>query len=155
MTSIYQFFDADDELLYVGITDYLPTRLGQHDREKPWWFEVHRISVEHVEDRDHALERERTLIQSLRPRHNVAHSLGHVAWSDVRDKYPQASAILERARNLKPSSCGIDNFFACTHGLLGDLPDEVRVLVQFRLGALLPDCEMPCACDGPGEDSDD
>ena len=150
-TSVYEFFDANDELLYVGVTNGLPHRLGQHDADKPWWTAVVRVEVEHYETRADALDRERTLIQSLRPLHNVQHSLGYIEWAEILEAFPQVGTILERARTLDPSPCGIENFFACTRGDLVGLPDEVRVLVQFRLSKLLPDCQEPCTCDGDGE----
>lgn len=70
-TSLYRFFDADDALLYVGITGYLPTRWTSHNRQKDWWTEVVRATVEHFDTRAAAEEAEIVAIQNELPRHNV------------------------------------------------------------------------------------
>ena len=44
--SLYRFFDADDRLIYVGITVSASARLAAHAREKEWIGELHRATFE-------------------------------------------------------------------------------------------------------------
>lgn len=70
----YRFYDAAGELLYVGITASLPSRLGGHRSDKPWWTEVANVRVEHFADRASVLQAEKSAIARERPRWNVAHN---------------------------------------------------------------------------------
>ena len=75
-TSLYRFFGAGDELLYVGITARGRGRWHQHNADKAWWPDVARATVEHYPTRDDALTAERDAIIAERPRHNVVHNGG-------------------------------------------------------------------------------
>lgn len=69
---LYRFYNADDQLLYLGISLSAAQRAAQHRDEKSWWPEVVRMDVEHLPvDRRGALEVERGAIQRERPIHNV------------------------------------------------------------------------------------
>lgn len=70
-TCLYRFYDANDNLLYVGITSQLPMRWKTHDKLKPWWREVVRATVEHFDTREDALAAEATAIKAEKPRYNV------------------------------------------------------------------------------------
>lgn len=70
-TAVYRFFDAEDQLLYIGITCQLARRISSHELEKTWWGEVARISVEHHPTRGGALAVESAAIQLERPRFNI------------------------------------------------------------------------------------
>lgn len=72
-TSLYRFFDADDRLLYVGITSVGPNRWTEHEANRPWWADVRRTSVEHFPDRATAIAAEQDAIRSEKPLHNVKH----------------------------------------------------------------------------------
>lgn len=41
-TAVYRFFDANDELLYLGVTHDIQQRWGTHERIQPWWLDVAR-----------------------------------------------------------------------------------------------------------------
>ncbi|MBP5892819.1 GIY-YIG nuclease family protein [Streptomyces scabiei] len=72
-TALYRCFDADEELLYVGIS-YDPTaRWKQHQSNSPWWRDVAVRTVEWFDDRPAAEAAERKAIQTEGPRHNVVH----------------------------------------------------------------------------------
>jgi hypothetical protein len=71
--TLYRFYGASDELLYVGISVHAPSRFSQHMGDKPWWLEVSRITLEHWPDRASVLEAERLAIKSEHPRYNVVH----------------------------------------------------------------------------------
>lgn len=74
-TTLYRFFDADDRLLYVGITGRSVARWAEHSKSKPWWPQVVRTTVEHHADRAAALEAERAAIKVERPEHNIMHAV--------------------------------------------------------------------------------
>jgi hypothetical protein len=69
---LYRFFDAADELLYVGISLHGIRRMSDHQRSKPWWPSVARTSLEHFPDRESAREAERAAIVRENPRYNIA-----------------------------------------------------------------------------------
>jgi hypothetical protein len=68
---VYKMFDAQDRLLYVGIS-VSAHRFKNHEAEKSWYRKVDCIKLEHVKGRTAALEREAELIVSLRPKYNVS-----------------------------------------------------------------------------------
>jgi hypothetical protein len=71
-TALYSLYDANDNLLYVGVGFKPELRWVLHAREKPWWAEVARKEVVWFESRIEALEAEADAIKSLKPRYNVA-----------------------------------------------------------------------------------
>lgn len=72
--SLYRFFNAASELLYIGITNRVPRRLDEHGDDKPWYLEVADVKVEHHPNRDAALRAEKTAIKSERPKYNIVHN---------------------------------------------------------------------------------
>lgn len=57
-TALYRLYDADDRLLYIGITWKVELRLWQHSNDKTWWHLVAHKTVEWFESRKAALEAE-------------------------------------------------------------------------------------------------
>lgn len=74
-TTLYRLFDADGELLYVGIAGNPGRRFAQHGGEKPWWREVSETTLTHYDTRAEALMAEREAIQTEHPRYNIMLSL--------------------------------------------------------------------------------
>jgi predicted GIY-YIG superfamily endonuclease len=70
-TDVYQLFDGDGTLMYVGVSLSLAQRMRQHRQGKRWWPQVARIEVSHCATRQEALFMEFCLIQRLQPRYNV------------------------------------------------------------------------------------
>lgn len=70
-TAIYRLYDADERLLYVGITSNTAQRFARHGAIKPWWHSVSRRDVQWIATRYEALAAERSAIFSERPRWNV------------------------------------------------------------------------------------
>lgn len=70
--TLYRFWSALDDLLYIGITGDPYRRWKDHAARQTWWPEVSRVTVEHYSDREALEEAEETAIRSQRPRHNVA-----------------------------------------------------------------------------------
>lgn len=71
-TAVYRLYDADDELLYVGMTNNIDRRFGTHAEGKFWWPEVARREVAWLDSRTDAMVAERTAIRNENPRHNKA-----------------------------------------------------------------------------------
>lgn len=71
---VYVLHDARGVLLYVGITDRGPVRLVEHYRTKPWFPQVHRVEFERYETRAASEAREKYLIQTRAPLHNIVHN---------------------------------------------------------------------------------
>lgn len=71
---LYRFWDHNDNLLYVGITISPENRWKQHSKDKPWWSEVARITIEEHPNRKAVLNAERSAIIAENPRYNVVHN---------------------------------------------------------------------------------
>ena len=80
--TLYRLFNADDELLYIGITQRQMVRFHQHSRDKGWWSEVARIRIEHYPTREDVERAERDAIRSEKPRYNIV-------WNDGRGEVPK------------------------------------------------------------------
>lgn len=73
-TDLYRYYDAEGQLLYVGISFSAVARASQHRSEKGWWCEVANMTVEHHPTRAAAELAEREAIKTERPIHNVTHN---------------------------------------------------------------------------------
>lgn len=71
---VYKLYNEFRALLYVGITDRGPTRLVEHYRHKPWFYQVVRVEFERFDSREKSGAREIQLITSLRPLYNIQHN---------------------------------------------------------------------------------
>jgi predicted GIY-YIG superfamily endonuclease len=71
MVTVYRLYSATDDLLYVGITNSIIHRFGQHLATKPWFPEVSRATFQHFASRVEAHEAERRAVRTERPRHNI------------------------------------------------------------------------------------
>lgn len=80
-TALYRFFNAGDELLYVGITGDPRSRWAQHAAEKSWWPDVARHTVQWLPSREEAEAAELAAIQGEGPLHNVWGTTRHRAAS--------------------------------------------------------------------------
>jgi hypothetical protein len=71
---LYRLWSAADELLYIGITDRGRAREREHARTKPWWPEVHHVTVEPIQTRGELVHREAEAIHRERPKYNIQHN---------------------------------------------------------------------------------
>lgn len=69
-TYLYRYFDADDRLLYVGITYCFHTRADQHSMTALWWRHARRVTCELFPSRSMATCAERHVIHDEEPIHN-------------------------------------------------------------------------------------
>lgn len=70
-TFLYRLYDAQDELLYVGITENVRLRMQRHAAIQPWWNQVERLEVATYSSRDEAEEAELRAIRGERPKMNI------------------------------------------------------------------------------------
>jgi predicted GIY-YIG superfamily endonuclease len=94
-TALYRHFNADDDLLYVGISLDPFHRMTKHKEQSAWFSQVARITIEWFPDRKSACAAERAAIIAERPRLNNQHN-------PVR---PLSKAFLEK---LRTSPCAIE-----------------------------------------------
>ncbi len=84
--ALYRAYNAEDELLYVGITDNPRRRFAEHKRDESWWAEeVDEAAIEVTWRQDEAVARaaEQQAIKDELPRYNTTHNAGNplaVAW---------------------------------------------------------------------------
>lgn len=71
---LYRFYDADDVLLYVGMTMNPGQRWANHRDEKAWWADVATVRTQLFDSREAVLEAETKAIQAEHPLHNVVHN---------------------------------------------------------------------------------
>lgn len=69
-TALYRHFDADGQLLYVGITHSPAKRNLQHSKKSNWFGEVAQSNVEWFSSRGDAEAEERRVIRAEKPVHN-------------------------------------------------------------------------------------
>lgn len=76
-TALYRLYDAEERLLYVGITHDCEQRWREHSYTKPWWHLVERKVVEWLETRAEALAEEKKTVREEKPLHDGTHRVGH------------------------------------------------------------------------------
>lgn len=83
-TNLYRYFDKDDKLLYVGISLNAVYRLSQHKITSPWFYEIAKITVETLVNREQAMKAEVKAIQNEKPIHNIQHKNKKLTASEVK-----------------------------------------------------------------------
>lgn len=70
-TAVYRFHDADNRLLYVGITKNIKQRWAGHELVQRWWHLIDRREVAWLDSREAALEAEARAVESEAPLYNA------------------------------------------------------------------------------------
>lgn len=68
---IYKFYNTNNELLYVGITNNMKLRIRQHRQDKEWASEIHKIYISNDITRNEAHIYEIYFIANEAPKYNV------------------------------------------------------------------------------------
>jgi predicted GIY-YIG superfamily endonuclease len=101
-TAVYRLYDADDVLLYVGISARPEHRWAQHRAEKAWWGDVATREVTWFSTRGKARAAEVNAIRCESPRHNIAETPLHRVVSTTPVNLERAHPIAQRlAARLK------------------------------------------------------
>lgn len=72
--ALYRMFDRYRQLLYVGITMSPAKRFAAHRYDKPWWNDVHTITIERFASKDELEAAELMAIRTEYPHHNILHN---------------------------------------------------------------------------------
>lgn len=73
-TALYRHFDANDELLYVGVSVNPFERTGEHKLKSRWFKKITTIKIEWYENRDDAEDAEFLAIRDEKPKYNRTHN---------------------------------------------------------------------------------
>jgi predicted GIY-YIG superfamily endonuclease len=96
-TALYRLYDAEDELLYIGISEAPEKRWAHHASEKSWWPQVARKEIRWFPTRKEAEAAEARAIATERTPHNVAGS----PWAPKpRELGPDEMLVSEASANL-------------------------------------------------------
>ena len=79
MTELYRHFNAEGELLYVGISLNTVARLVAHQNSSEWFGDIASITIEKVENRDAAETAEIAAIKAEAPKSNCRHAAEQAA----------------------------------------------------------------------------
>jgi hypothetical protein len=91
MHTLYRFYDAQDALLYVGLTCNPGKRLEQHRDTKEWWAEVARIGMEQHPDLETLRAAERATIKAEKPLYNIR--MNGAATASARPPQPVKESV--------------------------------------------------------------
>lgn len=73
-TSLYRHYNANGDLLYVGIASSHLVKLGTHMETADWRDMIATIKVEHFATREEAIAAEKTAIETEEPLFNLVHT---------------------------------------------------------------------------------
>jgi predicted GIY-YIG superfamily endonuclease len=134
-TTLYRFYASDGTLLYIGVAGNPGRRFEQHRGEKPWWGDVARVRLEHLESREAALEAESKAIKAEHPRYNI----------QGRSSISRPPAIAYDAPStvdqIKPYP--LDTVWTFRYKRRGDLRTSTLVLLYELDGSSLSDDYLP------------
>jgi hypothetical protein len=94
--TLYRFYDANGQLLYVGATGRGIVRVQAHE-SKPWWPSVDVAAFEHFPTLEECLAAETEAIKSEQPIHNRHHRVADPPDMIEMRNDRRAQASLERA----------------------------------------------------------
>jgi predicted GIY-YIG superfamily endonuclease len=69
---VYRAYNKYGEILYVGVTGNLFSRMNQHARQSVWWKDAARLEWDEYAKRAWAVKAEADLIYALKPPFNLA-----------------------------------------------------------------------------------
>lgn len=91
-TALYRHYDANGNLLYVGVSSCPVKRTYQHSLSSHWYNKIFQITIEWFETRSEAIEAEEAAIKNEEPLHNVMSKSGCLK----EKNYRKESSIFER-----------------------------------------------------------
>jgi len=95
-TDLYRYFDAEQRLLYVGISFSALNRAIQHKSSAKWWSEQRTMTRETHPTRSAAEEAERRAIATEKPIHNIVHNGQGVKSAPPKEPPPALSGLVGR-----------------------------------------------------------
>ena len=112
-TTLYRAFNKNNELLYVGISGSLMTRMNSHKRTKSWFKEISCLTTKHYDTREEALTAESKAIKEENPKYNIQGK------QDKPRNKPHRSSKINSHDAEVISFFGFDHFNRCSerHGI--------------------------------------
>lgn len=92
--TLYHFWGGG-ELLYIGITCNVATRMRTH-KQRDWWLDVDTITLEHYDTREDVRAAEIRAVYNEQPSHNIRLKGERGAWQAMRklaDASPQRVGV--------------------------------------------------------------
>ena len=89
--TLYRFFDNQDRLLYVGITNTWYHRFHQHEKSAGWFSQAAKCTFTKYPDREAVIAAENLAIQTESPIHNKA---GNPAYESPVDHFQKFKPVL-------------------------------------------------------------
>lgn len=74
LKGIYKLFSKSNNLLYVGISNNIKTRVNTHLRKNNWQEDIAYVVVEEISDKTEYLKREREIIELEYPFYNKTYN---------------------------------------------------------------------------------
>lgn len=74
MHILYRLFGESNDLLYIGITNNIFSRIYTHSRDKDWFSDIRNINIEHFNNRKELKSAEILAIKNESPPYNKDHS---------------------------------------------------------------------------------
>jgi predicted GIY-YIG superfamily endonuclease len=84
-TALYRHFDANGQLLYIGVSLNPVQRMMQHSCGSDWFYDISRMTIEWIDSRYDALKAEHAAIIEEKPLHNKVHS---TTWEPPKARFP-------------------------------------------------------------------
>ena len=133
---LYRLRNGDGDLLYVGITRDWPTRMKQHQADKPWWSDVLGVELVRMDCSRRQIEAiERAVIRAEQPTYNKQHAVETpcvIPTRLVTDDWPwPENHVLDVGDEVRHTVYGtglITHRYATTEG------DEIAVIDFFTEG---------------------
>lgn len=72
-TVLYRAYDANNTLLYIGISSQAFARFDQHSHTSQWLPSCPYVTLEHYRHRNDALKAEKAAIKNENPKFNLVH----------------------------------------------------------------------------------
>lgn len=143
-TALYRFFDADGDLLYVGIAMNPRSRFNGHASDKEWWPQVARKTVQWYPSRVLADAAETEAIALEKPRYNRAKVPG---WLNARN------AIVPAQPGATPEADQLRVAITDAFEAIKKIPDEWTAFGEWTLVTEIlrasmvasGDCRAQCA----------
>ncbi len=109
--ALYRFWDKNNTLLYIGISNNFLGRIRQHTHTADWFQQAHNVTIEHYNSRAEVEQAEVKAIKAELPLYNKTHN-------------PIYESHVRHWRKIKNSSKKVENL--TQHSLLYSLQQEYR-----------------------------
>jgi hypothetical protein len=104
-TQLYRHFNAEGELLYVGISLSTINRLGQHKDHSHWFETISRVDIEKFDTKEEALNAEALAIHNEKPKCNIMKPRARQIFDEIA-RQQEKNYVLERSKMTREELTG-------------------------------------------------